>query len=48
MAGTDTLCLQQQLQQVNTVVPVCVGKIPGSMVQANMYVFEDVDQVKVK
>ena len=26
--------------------PVCVGKIRGSMVQASMYVFEDVDQVK--
>ena len=53
MAGTHILYAQQQLHQVNRVVPVCAERIDpvpteirGSMVQASMYVFEDVDQVK--
>ena len=48
MAGTHhTVCTAAATQGKQGSVPVCVGKIRGSMVQASMYVFEDVDQVKV-
>ena len=57
VAETHILYAQQQLHQVNRVVPVCAERIDpvpteircqqrGSMVQASMYVFEDVAQVK--